>query len=179
MRLRFVNEYNIHRMEIQSGSCVVSEIGVRAIAAASVPPRTKPSNYPPVFAARVAGRTKRQLGDFFGLKNFGVNLTSLAPGAISALQHRHKLQDEFVYVLEGELWLVSGSTETRLEAGMCAGFRAGGDSHHLENRSGEPATYLEIGDRTAGDEATYPHDDLLAVLGPAGWEFRHKDGSPY
>src|SRR5689334_10484573 len=127
-----------------------------AIKAVDAPPRTKPSNYPEPFAARMKGRTKRQLGDHFGLSNFGVNLTTLPPGAVSALQHRHTLQDEFVYVLEGEAVLVTGDVETVLTAGMCAGFKAGGTSHQLENRADAPALYLEIGDRTKGDEATYP-----------------------
>lgn len=150
-----------------------------AIKAVDAPQRTKLSNYPEPFASRMKGRAKRPLGDLFGLSNFGVNLTTLAPGAVSALQHRHKLQDEFVYVLEGEAVLVTGDVETVLTSGMCAGFKAGGVSHHLENRSDAPVLYLEIGDRTKGDEATYPADDLVAVGGPNGWIFQHKDGSPY
>jgi uncharacterized cupin superfamily protein len=150
-----------------------------AIVAAEAPVRTRPSNYPPVFAARMEGRVKQPLGDLFGLRNFGVNRTTLNPGAVSALQHRHSRQDEFVYVLEGELWLVAGETETRLEAGMCAGFAAGGISHHLENRSWEPAVYLEIGDRSPGDVGSYPDDDLVANHTPEGWRFTHKDGTPY
>jgi uncharacterized cupin superfamily protein len=150
-----------------------------AIKALDAPARTKLSNYPEPFASRMNGRTKRPLGDLFGLSNFGVNLTMLAPGAVSALQHRHTVQDEFVYVLEGEATLVTGDTETVLTPGMCAGFKAGGVSHNLENRSDAPVLYLEIGDRTKGDEATYPADDLLAVAGPNGWIFTHKDGSPY
>ncbi|MFC4172536.1 cupin domain-containing protein [Microvirga sp. GCM10011540] len=150
-----------------------------AIGATEAPARTKPSNYPEPFASRMKGRTKRPLGDLFGLSNFGANLTTLEPGAVSALQHRHTLQDEFVYVLEGKAVLVTGDIETVLGAGMCAGFKAGGASHHLENRSDVPVTYLEIGDRTKGDEVSYPADDLVGELGPQGWVFRHKDGSPY
>jgi len=150
-----------------------------AIRATEAPVRAKPSNYPEPFASRMKGRTKRPLGDLFGLSNFGVNLTTLEPGAVSALQHRHSRQDEFVYVLEGEAVLVAGATETVLGPGMCAGFKAGGISHHLENRSGAPVTYLEVGDRTKGDEVSYPSDDLVGDLGPQGWAFRHKDGSPY
>lgn len=152
---------------------------VRAIVAADAEPRTKPSNYPPRFAARMAGRTKRPLGDMFGLRNFGVNLTTLKPGAVSALQHRHSRQDEFVYVLEGEATLVAGKDEVVLQPGMCAGFKAGGTSHHLENRSGRAVVYLEIGDRTEGDEVSYPADDLQAVREDGAWRFRHKDGTPY
>lgn len=150
-----------------------------AIVAAEAPPRTKPSNYPAVFAARVEGRTKRTLGDLFGLKNFGVNLTELAPGAQSALMHRHTAQDEFVYVVQGELVLVTDEGEATLTAGMCAGFPAGGRAHQLVNRSSARAAYLEIGDRTPGDAATYPTDDLAAELTSAGWRFTRKDGSPY
>lgn len=151
----------------------------RAVVAADAPARRKPSNYPPEFARRMEGRTKRPLGDLFGLANFGVNLTTLEPGACSALQHAHAVQDEFVYVLEGEAVLVTGDDETLLRAGMCAGFKAGGVSHHLENRSTRPMTYLEIGDRTPGDSATYPHDDLVATLSGGAWSFTRKDGRPY
>lgn len=150
-----------------------------AVVAADAAPRTKPSNYPPVFAARMNGRIKRPLGDLFGLKNFGVNLTTLLPGAVSALQHRHSRQDEFVYIVEGEATLVAGQGEVMLTPGMCAGFPAGGVSHNLENRSGAPVVYLEIGDRTEGDEATYPNDDLVALREGGGWRFVHKDGTPY
>ena len=151
-----------------------------AVRAADVPPRTRPSNYPEPFASRMAGRTKRQLGDLFGLTNFGVNLTTIAPGGVSALHHRHTTQDEFVFVLEGELVLVTDAGETVLAAGMCAGFPKGGTAHHLTNRSTAEATYLEIGDRSPADVATYPDDDIAATLGPDGrWIFTRKDGTPY
>jgi uncharacterized cupin superfamily protein len=151
-----------------------------ALYAVDVPVRARPSIYPAPFAARMAGRSKRPLGEAFGLGNFGVNLTTLAPGAVSALRHAHALQDEFVYVLAGALTLVTDAGATTLHAGMCAGFRAGsGDAHHLRNDGAAPATYLEVGDRTQGDRAVYPDDDLVAVAGPGGWVFRHKDGSPY
>jgi uncharacterized cupin superfamily protein len=153
----------------------------RAIKAREAPARSKPSNYPEPFASRVAGREKRPLGDLFGLRNFGVNLTRLAPGAMSALRHAHSRQDEFVYVLEGRPTLVTDDGETPLEPGMCAGFRAGsGDGHHLVNRSAQDVVYLEAGDRTGGDEASYPDDDLKAALDPDGrWRFTRKDGTPY
>lgn len=149
------------------------------VIAAETEPRTKPSNYPPQFATRMTGRIKRPLGDLFGLTNFGVNLTTLEPGAVSALQHRHTRQDEFVYVLEGEAVLVCGDEIVPLKPGMCAGFPANGRSHHLENRSDKPFLYLEIGDRTEGDEVGYPADDLAAVREGGAWRFTHKDGSPY
>lgn len=148
--------------------------------ATGVPPRTKPSNYPEPFFSRMAGRTKRPLGDLFGLTNFGVNLTTLAPGAMSALLHRHTTQDEFVYVLEGDLVLVTEDGETPMKPGDCAGFAKAGTAHHLVNRSGQPATYLEIGDRSPGDSASYPQDDLVAVLqADRTWAFTRKDGTPY
>jgi uncharacterized cupin superfamily protein len=129
----------------------------------------------------MAGREKRPLGDLFGLTNFGVNLTRLAPGGISALRHAHSRQDEFVYLLEGELVLITDAGETPLTPGMCAGFRAGtGDAHHLVNRSTRDALFIEVGDRATGDQGTYPDDDIAAVLGPdRTWRFEHKDGTPY
>ncbi len=149
------------------------------IVASEVPPRSTPSHYPEPFASRMQGRTKRPLGEAFQLRNFGVNLTTLAPGARSALHHCHSAQDEFVYILDGEAIIVSGCDETIAGAGMCAGFRAGDTPHHLENRSERPVTYLEIGDRTAGDEVSYPDDDLVGLRVAGGWRFAHKDGTPY
>jgi uncharacterized cupin superfamily protein len=152
----------------------------RAVFAQAAAPRAKASSYPADFAARVGGRLKRPLGDLFALKNFGVNLTTLAPGAASALFHRHSRQDEFIYVLEGELILITEEGEQQLTPGMCFGFPAGGTAHHLINRSATDASYLEIGDRSPGDAVSYPKDDLEAVLGPERtWIFTHKDGTPY
>jgi uncharacterized cupin superfamily protein len=152
----------------------------RAISAHAAAPRAKASNYPAEFAARVAGRLKRPLGDLFALKNFGVNLTTLAPGAASALFHRHSRQDEFIFMLEGTLTLLTDEGEQELTPGMCFGFPAAGTAHHLVNRSATEASYLEIGDRSAGDTVTYPRDDLEAMLGPERkWIFSHKDGTPY
>ncbi len=142
-------------------------------------PARSTSNYPPQFAERVAGRSKIPLGDLFGIESFGVNLTTLAPGTQSSLRHRHTVQDEFVYILSGEIVLAHDDGETILKAGMCAGFRHGGSAHQLLNRSEESATYLEVGDRQPGDAADYPDDDLVAVRSDSGWRFAHKDGSPY
>ncbi len=151
-----------------------------AVAAAEVPPRTKTSNYPEPFAGRMARREKRALGDFFNLRNFGVNLTRIAPGGQSALMHTHSKQDELIYVLEGEAVLATPSGETPLPAGMCAGFPARGEPHHVLNRSDRDVVILEIGDRTEGDIGSYPHDDLQAVMGADGqWCFTRKDGTPY
>lgn len=151
-----------------------------AVEAAQVAPRTKSSNYPEPFASRMAGREKRPLGDLFGLTNFGVNLTRLAPGACSALRHAHSRQDEFIYILYGHPVLLTDAGETQLSPGMCAGFKAGtGNGHHLVNRTDDEVSYLEVGDRSAGDSAVYPDDDLQAVLVEGKWHFTHKDGSPY
>jgi uncharacterized cupin superfamily protein len=170
-----------------------------------VPANPIATNYPEPFASRMAGRVKRKLGDHFGLTNFGVNLTTLPPGGTSALKHHHTRQDEFVYVLSGRLGLLVTTTTTRttrkagdptttststteevsydLHPGQCVGFKANeGVPHQLVNRSHhEVATYLEIGDRSQGDQVTYPDDDLCAVSGPDGssWVFTHKDGTPY
>ncbi len=152
-----------------------------AVDATAVPPRARSSVYPEPFAARVAGRQKRPLGDAFRLTNFGVNLTRLAPGALSALRHAHARQDEFIYILEGRPVLVTDHGETALAPGMCAGFKAGdGNAHHLVNRGTEEVVYLEVGDRTPGDSVLYPDDDIQAVAGPDGQRrFAHKDGRAY
>jgi uncharacterized cupin superfamily protein len=152
-----------------------------AILATDAAPRSKPSNYPAPFAARMGGREKRALGDVFGLANFGVNLTRLAPQAQSALRHAHSRQDEFVYILQGHPTLLTNEGATPLAPGMCAGFKAGsGNGHQLINETAEDVVYLEVGDRTPGDEGFYPDDDLKALLQPqGGWLFVHKDGTPY
>ncbi|MBV8440514.1 MAG: cupin domain-containing protein [Hyphomicrobiales bacterium] len=151
-----------------------------ALVAADAPARAKSSNYPEPFFSRMAGREKRPLGDLFGLKNFGVNLTRLAPGGSSALRHAHTKQDEFVYILEGRPTLVTDAGRTPLKPGMCAGFKAGtGDGHHLVNETDGDVVYLEIGDRTPGDSALYPDDDLVAAFVDGRWRFTRKDGTPY
>ena len=151
-----------------------------AVVAAQAAPRGKPTNYPAPFATRMAGREKRPLGDVFGLRAFGVNLTRLAPGAASSLRHTHSRQDEFVYVLQGTPTLQTNAGDTLLSPGMCAGFRAGSlDSHMLVNRTTEDVVFLEVGDRSPGDFVAYPDDDLQAALLGGGWHFQHKDGTPY
>lgn len=151
-----------------------------AVLAADVPARVKPSNYPEPFASRMAGRVKRPLGDLFGLSNFGVNLTTLAPGAVSALRHAHSRQDEFILVLQGHPTLHTDEGRTPLAPGMCAGFKAGtGNAHRLVNETAETVVYLEVGDRSAGDQAQYPDDDIQATLVDGRWSFLHKDGTPY
>jgi uncharacterized cupin superfamily protein len=152
-----------------------------AIAAGEVPPKISKSNYPPQFAGRVTKRQKHALGDFFGLTIYGVNLTRIMPGGMSALRHAHARQDEFVYILEGEPMLVTNAGETKLKPGMCAGFKAGnGDAHHLVNRSAKDVVYLEVGDRTSGDEVDYPDDDLKVIKSTDGKRhFTRKDGTSY
>jgi uncharacterized cupin superfamily protein len=150
-----------------------------AIKAADAAPRKAPIAYPVSFHAQIGNRIKRPLGDLFGLKNFGVNITTLAPGARSALQHNHSRQDEFIFILAGEAVLVTGEVETVLGPGMCAGFPAGDASHHLENRGHAPVDYLEMGDRTEGDAVDYPHDDLVATMKDGQRIFHRKDGTAY
>ncbi|MGL5065457.1 MAG: cupin domain-containing protein [Microcoleus sp.] len=143
-------------------------------------PDSAGSNYPQQFKALVAGRVKKRLGNAAGLQNFGVNLVKLAPGSCSALRHWHTRQDEFIYVLEGEVTLVTNSGEEVLKPGMAAGFPAGeANGHHLVNRTNSDVVYLEMGDRTPGDSANYPDDDLVAKASDNGWTFTHKNGDSY
>lgn len=138
------------------------------------------SGYPEPFRSRMGDRTKRRLGDACGLTRFGVNLVTLPPGGQSALRHWHTLEDEFVYVLSGEVVLVSDAGEQVLTAGTCAGYPAGTkDAHHFVNRSNAPVRYLEIGDRAPGDNAFYPDDDLLWIEDENGVYTAHKDGRRY
>jgi uncharacterized cupin superfamily protein len=132
------------------------------------------------FAAKTAGREKRALGSLFGLTNFGVNLTRLRPGAVSALHHAHSRQDEFVYVIEGEPTVITDDGPMPLRPGMCVGFKAGtGNAHHIENRSQADAVYLEVGDRSFPDQVTYPEDDVTAESDANGkWRYARKDGTP-
>ena len=147
--------------------------------ATSVPARTG-SSYPEPFAAACQSREKRPLGDAFGLQNFGVNLVHLTPGTMSSQRHWHSLEDEFVYILEGELVLVTDAGEQVLSPGMVAGFAANsGDGHHLINRSAADAVYLEVGDRKPLDEVDYPDIDMLLRVVDGKERFVHKDGTPY
>ena len=152
-----------------------------AIVAADSPRQIKQSSYPEPFFAMMAGRKKHQLGDLFGLKNFGVNLTQLLPGAVSALMHSHERQDEFIYILEGECVARLGDSEYPLGPGDCFGFPAGtGLAHQLVNRSDATVSYLEVGDRTPNEIVEYPNDDLAFGKAPDGATVLvHKDGRPY
>jgi uncharacterized cupin superfamily protein len=160
--------------------CRMADTSV-ALLATEVPPRKSKSNYPSGFVRRLGERLKKPLGDAFGLTNFGVNLTRLPPGSISALRHAHSRQDEFVYILEGTPTLVTNAGRVLLKPGMCAGFKAGtGDAHHLANDGASDVVYIEIGDRTSPDEVFYPEDDLTVTKTSGGVRiFTHKDGTPY
>lgn len=150
------------------------------IHATDAPLRKRPSVYPPMLADRVRGREKRPLGDVFGLTNFGFNLTRLPPGAASSLRHAHAKQDEIIYILEGHPTLQTNNGTTQLEPGMCAGFKAGtGIAHALINETKDDVLYLEVGDRTDGDEVNYPDDDLCAKFVNGKWTFFRKDGTSY
>ena len=143
-----------------------------------VPTRTG-SGYPAPFHLPCAGRSRQALGDAAGLTDFGVNLLRLQPGTWSSQRHWHSAEDEFVYVLEGELVLVTDSGEEILRAGDCAGFKAGlQDGHHLQNRTDREALALEIGSRKpADDEGDYPDIDMRVLKNGGG--FVRKDGTPY
>jgi len=151
-----------------------------ALDSASVEER-RGSGYPEPFKSRMGDRVKRRLGAACGLKNLGVNLVTLGPGGQSALRHWHTLEEEFVYVLEGEVVLVTNEGEQTLRAGMCAGYPAASkNGHHFINRSQKPAKYLEMGTNVAGDTAFYPDDDLrLIETEDAGMVYAHKDGRRY
>jgi uncharacterized cupin superfamily protein len=138
------------------------------------------TGYPPPYDRVVVGRERKRLGNAAGLDQFGVNLTTLKPGASSALRHWHAHEDEFVYVLEGELVLIEDEGETRLLAGDACGFKANsGNGHHLVNRSARDAVYLEVGTRSKIERVEYPEADLMVVRDDKGFRYTHKDGSPY
>ena len=144
-------------------------------------PERRGSNYPSPFRERVAGRAKRRLGDAAGLTQFGVNLVTLPAGCESSMRHWHAREDEFVYVLDGALTLITGAGEQVLTAGMAAGFPAGkADGHQLVNRSGRVATYLEVGTRLPGGDAVdYSDIDMLVRVIDGVERYVRKDGTPY
>jgi uncharacterized cupin superfamily protein len=145
-----------------------------------VTPRTT-SGYPEPFRSRVLPRENRAFGDALGLTKIGVNLTTLPPGRESAMRHWHTREEEFIFVLEGEVVLRTDEGEQILTAGMCAGFRAGvKNGHQLINRGTQPARYLDMSNRDPQDSAEYPDDDLAYIKGPDGKAcFSRKDGRPY
>jgi len=141
-------------------------------------PERQGSYYPAPFDAPCAERVRRRLGNAGGLSDFGVNLMRLPPGGWSSQRHWHSHEDEFVYVLDGELTLIEDAGETLLKAGDCAAFPKGsGDGHHMINRTDRVAVYLEVGSRAAADVATCSDVDLMSAN--ADGRFRRKDGTPY
>lgn len=151
-----------------------------AIDAADVPARASLLSFPEPMGSRLAGRRRHPLGDAFGLKNFGVNLCRLPPGASSSPRHAHSHQDEFVYILDGAPILITDAGETPLRPGMCAGFRGGsGDAHQLVNRSDAEVVYLEVGDRSLGDTVSFADDYAIARDEAGRPTVVRKDGTPY
>jgi uncharacterized cupin superfamily protein len=139
------------------------------------------TGYPEPYRAANLKRHNRRLGDYVGLKNFGVNLTRIEPGGQSSYRHAHRTQDEFIYVVEGEVTLETNAGPQVLRAGACAGFPCGtGDAHRFVNSSDRDVLLLVIGDRTGGDEVTYPDIDMHGKLGDDGrFTFTRKDGSTF
>ena len=144
-------------------------------------PESNATSYPEPLRAPNQNRYNRRLGNHAGLKNFGVNLTRIVPGGQSSYRHAHTRQDEFVYVLEGEVVMETNAGAQVLPRGMCAGFPAGtGDAHRFVNRSGADVVLLVVGDRSPDDEVAYPDMDMHARLAADGkYRFTRKDGTPY
>ncbi len=156
-----------------------NRLSAAAMDPASVVSRTG-SSYPKQYREQVEGRNKRALGDALGLTHYGVNLVELEPGAWSSQRHWHSAEDEFVYVVSGEITLITDGGRQVLGAGMVAGFPAGkADGHHLVNATGETAVYLEVGDRSDDDEVRYPDIDMVLTSRGEGRVFCHNDGRPY
>jgi len=138
------------------------------------------TNYPEPFRQAVEGRSRRRLGNAVGLDQFGVNLTTLKPGAWSSQRHWHECEDELIYMLEGELVLCEDDGETVLKAGDAAGWKANSRvGHCLINRSGRDAVYLEIGTRGSREHVDYPDIDMQVVRDASGFRYLHKSGEPY
>jgi uncharacterized cupin superfamily protein len=138
------------------------------------------TGYPPPYDRAVVGRERKRLGNAAGLDQFGVNLTTLKAGASSALRHWHEREDEFIYVLEGELVLIEDGGETLLKPGDAAGFKANsGNGHHLVNKTDRNATYLEVGTRSKHERVEYPDADLMVVRDDKGLRYTHRNGDPY
>jgi len=138
------------------------------------------TNYPEPFNKVVLGRSRKRLGNAAGLDQFGVNLTTLKPGAASALRHWHEKEDELVYILAGEVVLIENDGATVLKPGDAAGFKAGvANGHHLVNNSNCDAVFLEIGTRAKHERAEYPDVDLRVIRDDGGMRYTHKDGTPY
>lgn len=155
-------------------------MGTKVVDDSSIPIIKGVAAYPPTLRGPMEGRSRKRLGDAVGIKNFGINLGILEPGAWSAQRHWHTRQDELVYVLEGELTLVTSAGEQTVRKGAVIGFTANsGDGHRLENRTKSRAVYIEVGDRLPGDEVVYPDVDMAAKQNPVGYAFSKKDGSTF
>ncbi len=138
------------------------------------------SGYPDPYRQAVIGRERKRLGNAAGLDQFGVNLSRLKPGAASSQRHWHAHEDEFIYVLEGELVLVENESETMLRPGDAAGWKAGvANGHCLINRTARDAVYLEIGTRAPRERAEYPDIDMVAMRDGKSQRYLHKSGAPY
>jgi uncharacterized cupin superfamily protein len=138
------------------------------------------TGYPSPFDRVVVGRERKRLGNAVGLDQFGVNLTTLKPGAASALRHWHEKEDELVYMLEGEIVLIEDDGEIVLKPGDAAGFKANTQNgHHLVNKTNRDAVYLEIGTRSTYERVDYPDVDLMVVRDDKGMRYTHKNGDPY
>jgi uncharacterized cupin superfamily protein len=142
--------------------------------------RREATIYPAAFAKEVSGRARARLGDQFGLTQFGVNYTILAPGTWSSHRHWHEHEDEFIMVLEGEVTLVNDEGQHKLTPGMCAGFKAGvANGHHFINKSAGRAVLLEIGTRSPVEVASYPDVDMHAKKTDGKFVVTKKDGSSF
>jgi uncharacterized cupin superfamily protein len=138
------------------------------------------TGYPPPYDRVTAGRERKRLGNAVGLDQFGVNLTTLKPGAASALRHWHEKEDELVFVLEGEVVLIEDDGETLLKTGDAAGFKANSRvGHHIVNKSNRDAVFLEVGTRSKYERVEYPGSDLMVVRDEKGMRYTHKNGEPY
>ena len=146
-------------------------------------PSCRPKPAPAIRRRTIAsssGRERKRLGNAAGLDQFGVNLTTLKPGAASALRHWHEQEDEFVYMLEGELVLIEDGGETVLKPGDAAGFKANSpNGHHIVNSSQRDAVYLEVGTRAKHERVDYPDVDLMVMRDDNGVRYTHKNGKPY
>jgi uncharacterized cupin superfamily protein len=158
------------------------------MASATKPPALDPFSvageerqpYPAPYNTALKGKVRRAVGDALGLTKIGVGLTELAPGAVSALRHWHAEEDEFVYVVSGEITLVTDDGPQVLKAGMVAGFPASrSDGHRLENRSNAKAAYIEVSNRSAREQVHYPDSDLQLVREGGARSWLHRDGKPY
>ncbi len=143
-------------------------------------PKREGSRYPSPYNEPCMNRSKAILGDVFGLTQFGVNLVTLAPGAWSSQRHWHKNEDEFVYIVEGNITLSDDDGDHLLAPGMCAGFKANtGNGHCLKNLTDKPALYLEVGTRTSNEVATYSDIDMMVSVINGKQTYTKKDGTPY